>query len=333
MIMKRIAATALAIMLLFACFCMAGCKSAAYDYDLTEYITLPDYRNMKIDTKSNDYQMGLQSENYSNLSELEVDDLITETEYTKGTVQPLDIVNIDYVGRKDGVAFEGGTAEGYDLQIGSSSFIEGFEAGLVGVKIGDTVDLNLTFPENYGSAELAGTDVVFTVTVNRLNRPVIAPITDDIAAKLGFGSATEYQQSLESTYYTNHAWSELVNSTKVLQYPEREKKQYIDANIEQMEQQAATNNTTLDAMLSSYGMTVEDYREQLEPYAESYVLQNMITHAIAKAENLSIDKAEVDEQVEAAYSGKTYTDADWQSVYDSMLQQEVVAFLESVWKE
>lgn len=331
--MKRIASVILATLLLLTCFGLAGCKSTAYDYDLTEYITLPDYRNMKIDTESNDYQMGLLYQNYSNLSELEMDDVITETEYTEGMVQPLDIVNIDYVGRKDGVAFDGGTAEGYDLQIGSSSFIEGFESGLIGVEIGETVDLNLTFPENYSSEDLAGADVVFTVTVNRLNRPVVSEITDDIAEALGYGTADEYQQTLESNYYTNYAWSELVNSTKVLQYPEREMEQYIDSNIEQMESQAAANSTTLEAMLSSYGMTVDDYREQLEPYAESYVLQNMITHAIAKAEELSIDKAEVDEQMNTTYAGQTYSDAEWQSTYNSMLQQEVVSFLESVWKE
>ncbi len=332
--MKRFTSILLAVCLVLSCFFVAGCKSTtAYNYDWDEYITLPDYKNMKIDTKATKYQMGLLYENYSNLSELEMDDVITETEYTKGTVQPLDIVNIDYVGRKDGVAFEGGTAKGYDLQIGSSSFIDGFEAGLVGVKIGDTVDLKLTFPENYGSAELAGADVVFTVTVNSLNRPVISEVDNKIAEKLGFGSASEYKKTLEQNYFTNYAWTILINDTKVLKYPEKEKADYIDANIESMEKQAASNNTTLDAMLSSYGMTIEDYREQLEPYAESYVQQMMVVHAIAKAEELTVDKAEVDQIMKTNFEGQTYTDADWQNEYNTQLQQEVVAFLESNWKE
>lgn len=80
-------------------------------------------------------------------------------------VEEGDTVAIDYVGKKDGVAFEGGTGS-YDLTIGSGAFIDGFEDGLIGHTIGETVDLNLTFPEDYGSEDLAGQDVVFTVTIN-----------------------------------------------------------------------------------------------------------------------------------------------------------------------
>ncbi len=79
-----------------------------------------------------------------------------------------DIANINYVGKKDGVAFDSGTADNYDLTIGSNSFIDGFEEGLIGVSTGETVDLNLTFPEEYPSADLAGAKVVFTVTVNSI---------------------------------------------------------------------------------------------------------------------------------------------------------------------
>ena len=84
----------------------------------------------------------------------------------KSVVESGDTVNIDFEGKKDGVAFDGGTSQGYNLTIGSGSFIDGFEDGLIGVNVGDTVDLNLTFPEGYQNADLAGQDVVFTVTVN-----------------------------------------------------------------------------------------------------------------------------------------------------------------------
>ena len=79
-----------------------------------------------------------------------------------------DTVNIDYTGYKDGEAFEGGSTNGAgaDLEIGSGTYIDGFESGLIGKKVGDTVDLDLTFPENYGAADLAGADVTFTVTIN-----------------------------------------------------------------------------------------------------------------------------------------------------------------------
>ena len=89
-----------------------------------------------------------------------------ELNTTEGTVcEEGDTVAIDYVGKKDGVAFDGGTGS-YDLTLGSGQFIPGFEEGLVGHKVGETVDLNLTFPEQYHSEELAGAEVVFTVTIN-----------------------------------------------------------------------------------------------------------------------------------------------------------------------
>ena len=92
-----------------------------------------------------------------------------ELDTTEGReVQDGDTVNIDYTGYKDGEAFDGGSTNGAgaDLTIGSHSYIDGFESGLIGKKVGETVDLNLTFPEDYGVEDLAGADVVFTVTIN-----------------------------------------------------------------------------------------------------------------------------------------------------------------------
>ncbi|MBQ7089512.1 MAG: FKBP-type peptidyl-prolyl cis-trans isomerase, partial [Clostridia bacterium] len=107
-----------------------------------------------------------------------------EEDIKEGTVQKGDTCAIDYIGKKDGVAFEGGTGS-YDLEIGSGSFIPGFEEGLIGKKIGSTVDLNLTFPENYGNEELNGQDVVFTVTIKKVTtRKVYKELTDELAATM-----------------------------------------------------------------------------------------------------------------------------------------------------
>ena len=105
-----------------------------------------------------------------------------------------DTVNIDYIGTQEGVAFSGGTAEGSLLEIGSGQFIDGFEDGLVGVMPGETVDLNLTFPEAYGNTELAGQAVVFTVTVNFI---MPTDLQDDVVASFEadeFGNVEELRQ-------------------------------------------------------------------------------------------------------------------------------------------
>jgi len=96
-----------------------------------------------------------------------------------------DEANIDFVGKKDGVAFDGGAAKGHELKLGSGQFIPGFEEGIVGRNIGDTFDLDLTFPADYGSAELKGAKVTFTTTLNSLKEPILPELNDEFAAKAG----------------------------------------------------------------------------------------------------------------------------------------------------
>lgn len=134
-------------------------KEEAFIFDASKHMTL---------CKDFDYKLSFKDEAALQSA---IDDYLEQYgnptyEQLTGTVKEGDLVNIDYVGKKDGVAFDGGTAQGYNLGIGTDSFIDGFEDGLIGVKTGKTVDLNLTFPENYGTADLAGAKVVFTVTVN-----------------------------------------------------------------------------------------------------------------------------------------------------------------------
>jgi len=125
--MKRLFCLLLSVLLVLS---FSGCKKSGvvFDCNLDEYVTLAPYDGCVIDTNSTDYQMGIAYTNYSNLQN--AGEMFDDEELTSGEVKPLDTVNIDYVGKKDGVAFEGGTAAGYDLTIGSSSFIDGFEEGL-----------------------------------------------------------------------------------------------------------------------------------------------------------------------------------------------------------
>lgn len=129
------------------------------DLDIDTYITLADYKNMKVSvTRPEVTDEAIES--YVN-SELLVGSI------TDRAVQESDVVNIDFEGKKDGVAFAGGSGQGYQLEIGSGGFIPGFEEGLIGVMPGETVNLNLSFPEGYrNNPDLAGQEVVFTVKVN-----------------------------------------------------------------------------------------------------------------------------------------------------------------------
>ena len=174
-------------MLFIIALTVTGCagKQTYAELDIDKYVTLGDYKGLSYtaeDTAVTDNQLtlaiqeALSAEGYGEE---------TEGEITSGTVQMGDTCNIDFTGLKDGVAFEGGTSQGYSLTIGSGQFIDGFEDGLVGVSIGSKVALDLTFPEEYDNEELAGEAVVFEVTVNSVTARTIYPeLTDEIANQL-----------------------------------------------------------------------------------------------------------------------------------------------------
>ena len=227
-----------------------------------------------------------------------------------------DVANIDYVGTKDGVAFDGGTASGYNLSLGNGGFIDGFEDGVVGMMPGEEKDLNLTFPEEYHSAELAGQDVVFHVTLNQLMSPEETAVDDDLAKRaLGDDSAVledlraQVSASLESqaeANYFNAAGNELltqvINDSQITADPDA---------VDQMHQQLLTTYT---AYASQYGLELADFlslflgtdEEGFKANAETLVKQEMVLDEIIAAEGLSA----TDEQKDLLAQMNYFTDAD-----------------------
>ena len=272
--------------------------------------------------------------------------LTAEDFLTEGTVAETDIVLIDYEGKKDGVAFEGGTAADAVLGIGSGSFIDGFESGLVGVKVGETVDLNLKFPENYGNADLAGKDVVFTVTVDGL-----VSFKDDTIKKFelpDINNIADYREAVvsmleyeaESVYINNlnnAICQALVEACPVTKIPEsifNKQKEYAQEQITY----EATYYYGVDAELYAEimsGMSLADYASSM---AESYAIQAVIFQAIANAEGLEVTQEEVDTFVSeyVAVYGPDYGIDSVEAFYENnsaedvktvLLQEKVIAFM------
>lgn len=189
-----------------------------------------------------------------------------EKEAVGDTVKDGDTVNIDFVGKKDGEAFEGGSGNS-DLTIGSGQFIPGFEEGLVGVKVGDTVDLDLTFPEEYeNNPDLAGQAVVFTVTVNSI-------VEDEDAI-----------------------WDAAVANATVNEYPESEMDNAY-ANMENYYKNIAEYYQMEYADFLTQLSTSEDtFREDLKEVAEAAVKEKLVALAIIKVENLEISDKEYEEK-------------------------------------
>ena len=210
------------------------------DYKALDYVTLGEYKNLNVTLASTAVtDEEIDAEISSRLTQKEKVETLTE-----GTVEKGDTANIDYEGIKDGEAFQGGTDKGFDLVIGSGSFIEGFEDGLIGKSVGETVDLNLTFPEGYQNAEMAGQDVVFHVTINSIKRT--PELTDELAAEISeseYKTVDEYRASVEQTLKegkastrdsekTNDLMTQVYNNSKINDYPAElvafTKQQYVD---------------------------------------------------------------------------------------------------------
>lgn len=230
--------------------------------------------------------------------------------FEEGTIEEGDIANIDYEGKKDGVAFDGGSAQGYDLEIGSGTFIPGFEDGLIGVSVGDTVDIPLTFPEEYHNEELAGQEVVFTVTVNSISR--YKDLDDELASALSGGEAE-----------TVDDYRELVKGELLAQKEDSRdaelKQQLLDLVIagstfedfpeEVVEYDKEDMKRYYTSMAGMYGVSLEDFMagmygislEQFEQLADLSVRQSLqrecCLSAIADTENLASDE----EAMQAAY--------------------------------
>ena len=302
--MKRVLSIVLAVCLSAAL--LTGCgnkyKTALFNgKDLTEYITLKSYKGIEVDTSSDSYKTAFEK---TEQTDAENNSLYKEVK--KGKVKNGDTVNIDYKGKKDGVAFEGGTSEGYDLEIGSNSFIDGFEEGLIGVSVGKTVNLDLTFPEDYNSEELAGKDVVFTVKVNFIKTP---KKPKEYFGDLGFKSLEEYEVDVKDRTIENLLVNAIAENTKVKDYPKDDVKFMAEEYKKSLEQAVQSQyGVSLKEYYTKNGQTDEQFEqtlltEQINPFLESI----MPYYLILQKEDIKITEEDINEKIKEriAESGDT----------------------------
>lgn len=279
-------------------------------YVASEYITLGEYKNLTVEaTKEEITEESIEARLKSNVGNFgtKVMEAVTE-----GSVQEGDIVTIDYVGKKDGAEFDGGSAEGYELEIGSGKFIEGFEDGLVGVKSGETVDLELTFPEGYQAEELAGQDVVFTVTVHEIKR-MPEEITDDMINTGTSGKYTtveDYREYIRSFMeedaqeaYENaiiNAVMTLVSEgAEISGYPQ-DLVDYCAASMKAYyEQYAAYYSMDMESFVTAMGITMEEFEEEVLAAVERTLQAEFCYAAIAEAEGMEISEEEFQEALDS----------------------------------
>lgn len=277
---------------------LAGCgkkaKRQLYNDKLSKYITLADYKGLKVDTKSDEFK-----KYYGNMISSDVSSNNLYVKKTEGTVANGDTANIDYTGKKDGVAFDGGTAEGYDLKIGSNSFIDGFETGLIGKKIGDTVDLNLKFPENYSSAELAGKAVVFTVKINYVKTDEERK-PEDYYSELGFKSLDEYTADVTERAVKSYLFDTVKKDSKIKEYPQTEIDTIYGSYKKMVEQNLKSSyGVDLATYLTSNNMTEDSFKEDMVTNKIKPAMdEQMVAYSILDNEKLGLKDEEVSKKID-----------------------------------
>lgn len=222
-----------------------------------------------------------------------------------------DEVVIDFVGKKDGVAFDGGTAKDYTLVLGSNQFIPGFEEGIVGHKIGEEFDLDLSFPKDYHAKDLAGTQVTFTVTLNKIQESKLPEVNDEFAAKAGpFTSVAELKADIKKELlkqketsikekYQDALITELIEKSEV-PVPEILVNDQMGSIEQDFERNLLYQGLSLDSYLSTHDFKdADDWREkEVKPTAKRRVQAGLVLAEVTEAEKITASDAEIDEHVE-----------------------------------
>ena len=254
---------------------------------------------------------------------------------------------IDFEGFVDGKTFDGGKAADYPLTIGSHSFIDTFEEQLVGKNIGEECEINVTFPEEYHAAELAGKPATFKVTVKEIKVKELPELDDEFAGEVSeFDTLDEYKKDIESKILERkqkEAASENENRVvdKVvagasMEIPDRMVEGQIDNMVQDTARRMESQGLNMDLYMKYTGMTMEQMREQMKPQALKRIQTRLVLEEVVKAENLQVSDERLDEEIAkmaAAYQMEAdklkgyMSDRDKDQMKEDIAVQEAVDFL------
>ncbi len=330
-----------------------GGEEAVYLSDFTagDYVTLGEYKGLEVEISA------------PKVTEKNIDRFISDVLASNPELVPItdrsvaetgDVANVDFEGKIDGEAFDGGTAEDYSITLGAGGFIDGFEEGIIGMEVGETKDLNLAFPDPYlNNPDLSGTPVVFTITLNSINTQEVAELTDEYVAGLSIeGCATvedlreyvregltqqaqDYFERNKEDYEVIAVISKAVENASFKEIPQGMLDRISGTVTEALTSQAQMYGQELaDYVAYMYDCTADTYEDAILEEAQASVRQCLVAGAIGEAEGIEITDEKLEEVLaeEASQYGfesvEQYKEAiDVESYREHLLLQEVVEFL------
>ncbi len=265
-------------------------------------VTLGEYKGVTVEKAET--TVSAKEVNEKLAAELEKNARVVEVERE---IKKDDIANIDFVGSVDGVEFEGGKGEDYPLTIGSGTFIPGFEDQLIGHKAGETVDVKVTFPENYGAKDLAGKEALFVTTIKTVKEKQVPAADDEFASEVSeFDTLDEYKKDLKKTLKeekekaattTNerNVIAKVVENASV-EIPAPMLEAQLDNMIYDYQTRLAQQGIPMDQYLKITGQTVEQIKDQMKESAEKNLKTSLVIEAIMEKENITVAEERVDEE-------------------------------------
>lgn len=264
-------------------------------------VVLGDYKGLEIEAVPDEVsdemiENEIDKQRHLNARHINIDDRAAEDG---------DKVNIDFEGKVDGEVFEGGSAEDQELELGSGSFIPGFEEAIVGHEIGETFDIDVKFPEDYFNEDLKGKDAVFTITLNSIAVEELPEVDDEFIKDISeFDTVEEYKADLKKqkteeveanakNIRMDRALEAVAANAKV-DVPEVMVNNAIDEQIRNMDNNMRSQGLQLEQYLQMLGQSLDDFKDSMRPDAEKDVLKSLVLEAIVEAEKFEISDDEVE---------------------------------------
>ena len=307
-------------------------KDFVYTAEVTVYpeVELGEYKGLSIEKKT--YEV-TEEEVSKKLKEMQEKNARVEAK-EEGTVENGNIAVIDFKGYVDGEAFQGGEGKDYSLEIGSKTFIDTFEEQLVGAKVNDTVEVNVTFPENYGKEELNGKPAKFEVTIKEIKVKelpelddefaketsefdTIADLKADVTKKLEEANTERAEREFEEAVIT------AVSGNAKVEIPEVMVEKEVDNMVRNLQQRLQYQGLTLEQYFQFTGTDEEKMREYMRANAQTKVKVDLVLEAIEKAENIEATEEEIREK--AVEVAKMYSASEDEKMVDLLMQSQQAA--------
>lgn len=298
-----------------------------FKYDMSKYVKLPKYEGLnykKVDSEVTEEDINKYIDSALNLAK--------KVEYVKsGEIKGDSVVKIDYTGKIDGKEFKGGSAKNVEMNIANNSFIDGFANSMIGHKVGETFDINVTFPKDYQNKDLAGKDATFTIDAKSLVVQKVPEFNDEfVKANSKFKTTEEYRENARKIIKNDRdaqamaknkqqIFSQISEGSVVKKYPKKELEAEKKMVIENLKSSAKASGIKYEDYLKKMGMTEKDVEKRAAEQAKMSIKDKMVVYALADKLDVKLDKSGYNKALDkmlknAGYTKKSYKKMSGQSI-------------------